>query len=84
MKIKYVGITNNISTRKKVHVHMLDGINENKQMTNWFLSLKLKGGNPIFEVIKRYNNKISAHKTEVLLINKLGSDLLNIKNANNG
>jgi hypothetical protein len=78
LKIKYIGITQDIGNRYRLHKYVPSEKSRSPKLNEWFLELHLKKLKPIFEVIKKYPSFNEAHKMEILLIKQIGDNLLNV------
>lgn len=58
---------------------MYDHSVPNEQFINWFNMLNARNANPLMEIVRAFDNKADAMKMERIIIEKIGSDLLNIQ-----
>jgi predicted GIY-YIG superfamily endonuclease len=77
-KIKYVGITSNIKNRKRQHIFR-NTAQKNPRLLAWVELLKSQNAFPEIEVVKEFQDYESAHRFEILIINKYKETLYNIK-----
>lgn len=78
LKIRYVGITQSLARRIKEQTKCASAhIRKNKGNPAWFLSLKIHGVTPIFQIVKECDDFHSARNVESMLIKKLSDTVFN-------